>query len=134
MIPSDVMNRLMLGPALVGLIVLSLAGGATAQPQAEVARLLRVEWEPLTQEWTRPRLAGHVYNDSTYRIGSVRLRVEVLDAASQQPVREELAWIYVNVPARSRAYFSVQRPKGDAFRVTVESFVLIAVEPPVETP
>jgi hypothetical protein len=133
-IPSDLMNSLMLGLALGGLIVLSVAGEARAQPQAEVARLLRVEWEPLTQEWTRPRLAGHVYNDSTYRIGSVRLRVEVLDGASQQAVREELAWIYVNVPARGRAYFSVQRPKGDAFRVTVESFVLIAVEAPVETP
>lgn len=128
------MKTLMRGLALGGVIVLALAGGAPAQPQAEVARLLRVEWEPLTQEWTRPRLAGHVYNDSTYRIGSVRLRVEVLDAASQQPVREELAWIYVNVPARGRASFSVQRPKGDAFRVTVESFVLIAVEPAVETP
>jgi hypothetical protein len=115
-------------------MILVLTGDAGAQPQAEVAKLLRVEWEPLTQEWTRPRLAGYVYNDSTYRIGSVRLRVEVLDAASQQAVREELAWIYVNVPARGRAYFSVQRPKGDAFRVTVESFVLIAVEAPVETP
>jgi hypothetical protein len=128
------MSRMTLGLVLGGWLVLALAGEVTAQPQAEVARLLRVEWEPLTQEWTRPRLAGHVYNDSTYRIGSVRLRVEILDAASQQPVREELAWIYVNVPARGRAYFSVQRPKGDAFRVTVESFVLIAVEPPVETP
>ena len=129
------MNRLMRGLALGGLIVLALAGGATAQSQAEVARLLRVEWEPLTQEWTRPRLAGHVYNDSPYRIGSVRLRVEVLDGASQQPIREELAWIYVNVPARGRAQFSVPRPKGgDAFRVTVESFVLIALEAPSENP
>jgi hypothetical protein len=115
-------------------MILVLTGDAGAQPQAEVAKLLRVEWEPLTQEWTRPRLAGYVYNDSTYRIGSVRLRVEVLDAASQQVVREELAWIYVNVPARGRANFSVPRPKGDAFRITVESFVLIALEAPVETP
>jgi hypothetical protein len=128
------MNSLMLGLALGGLIVLSVAGEARAQPQAEVARLLRVEWEPLTQEWTRPRLAGHVYNDSTYRIGSVRLRIEILDPVSQQATGEQLAWIYVNVPARSRAFFSVPRPRGEAFRLTVESFVLIAVERDEQTP
>jgi hypothetical protein len=128
------MSRLVLGLALGGLVILALGGDAAAQPQAEVARLLRVEWEPLTQEWTRPRIAGHVYNDSTYRIGSVRLRIEILDAASQQAVSEQLAWIYVNVPARGRAPFSVPRPRGEAFRVTVESFVLIAVEKDEQTP
>lgn len=127
------MNGAVLGLFLGGLLALALTGEATAQPQAEVAKLLRVEWNALTEEWTRPRLVGHVYNDSTYRVGSVRLRVEVLDA-SQQTVREELVWIYVNVPARGRAYFSVQRPGGDAFRVTVESFVLIARETIDETP
>jgi hypothetical protein len=120
------------GLVLGALIVLAFAGEAAAQ-QAEVARLLRVEWTAVSEEWTRPRIAGHVYNDSVYRIGSVRLRVEILDA-SQQKVREELAWIYVNVPARGRAYFSVRRPGGEAFRVTVESFVLIARETIDETP
>lgn len=120
------------GLALGALVVLALAGEAAAQ-QAEVAKLLRVEWTAVSEEWTRPRIAGHVYNDSVYRIGSVRLRVEILDA-SQQKVREELAWIYVNVPARGRAYFSVRRPGGEAFRVTVESFVLIARETIDETP
>jgi hypothetical protein len=120
------------GLVLGALIVLALAGEAAAQ-QAEVARLLRVEWTAVSEEWTRPRIAGHVYNESMYRIGSVRLRVEILDA-SQQKVREELAWIYVNVPARGRAYFSVRRPGGEAFRVTVESFVLIARETIDETP
>ena len=127
------MKDAVLALALGGLLVLAPTGEAAAQPQAEVAKLLRVEWEALTEEWTRPRLVGHVYNDSSYRIGSVRLRVEVLDA-SQQKVREELAWIYVNVPARGRAYFSVGRPGGAAFRVTVESFVLIARETIEETP
>jgi hypothetical protein len=120
------------GLVLGALIVLAFAGEAAAQ-QAEVARLLRVEWTAVSEEWTRPRIAGHVYNESMYRIGSVRLRVEILDA-SQQKVREELAWIYVNVPARGRAYFSVRRPGGEAFRVTVESFVLIARETIDETP
>jgi hypothetical protein len=126
---NGTVRRLFLGAVLV----LTLAGNAAAQPQAEVAKLLRVEWDTQAEAWTRPRLAGHVYNDSSYRIGSVRLRVEILDAA-QQKVREELAWIYVDVPARGRAYFSVRRPGGEAFRVTVESFVLIARETINETP
>ena len=117
-----------------GLIVLSLAGAAMAQVQAEVARLLRVEWAPLSEEWTRPRLVGHVYNDSTYRIGSVRLRLQSLDA-SDRVLREDLAWIYIDVPARGRAYFSVNRPAGaQSFRVTVESFLLISRERINETP
>lgn len=117
-----------------GLIVLSLAGAAAAQLQAEVARLLRVEWAPLSEEWTRPRLVGHVYNDSIYRIGSIRLRLQSLDA-SDQVIRESLAWIYVDVPARGRAYFSVNRPAGaQSFRVSVESFLLIARERVEETP
>jgi hypothetical protein len=117
-----------------GLIVLSLAGAAGAQLQAEVARLLRVEWAPLSEEWTRPRLVGHVYNDSIYRIGSIRLRLQSLDA-SDQVIRENLAWIYVDVPARGRAYFSVNRPAGaQSFRVSVESFLLIAREKVDETP
>lgn len=126
---NGTVRRLFLG----GVLVLTLTVGVAAQPQVEVAKLLRVEWDTQAEAWTRPRLAGHVYNDSSYRIGSVRLRVEVLDAA-QQKVREELAWIYVDVPARGRAYFSVRRPGGEAFRVTVESFVLIARETINETP
>lgn len=117
-----------------GMIVLGLAGAAAAQVQAEVAGLLRVEWSPLSEEWTRPRLVGHVYNNSTYRIGSVRLRLQSLDA-SDRVLREDLAWIYVDVPARGRAYFSVNRPAGaQSFRVTVESFLLISRERINETP
>jgi len=119
---------------LATVMILTLAAVAAAQhAQDEVARLLRVEWELPSQEWTRPRIVGHVYNDSGYRIGSVRLRVETLDAA-KQPIRTQLAWIYVDVPARSRAYFSLRRPAGDLFRLTVESFVLIAREGVSETP
>jgi hypothetical protein len=116
-----------------GLIALGGIDLAAAQSQAEVAKLLRVEWEPGSDKWGPPRLVGHIYNDSTYRIGSVRLRLEVLDG-SNQVVRETLAWIYVSVPARSREYFSVRRPPGEAFRLTVESFVLIARERIEETP
>lgn len=128
------MRSTVLAVIVGGMIVLGLAGPAAAQVQAEVARLLRVEWAPLSEEWTRPRLVGHVYNDSAYRIGSVRLRLQSLDG-SDRVLREDLAWIYVDVPARGRAYFSVNRPAGaQSFRVTVESFFLISRERINETP
>jgi hypothetical protein len=127
------MRRIGIGLSTAAVALLALAGAAAAQPHAEVASQLRVEWEALSEEWTRPRLVGYVHNASAYRIGSVRLRVQVLDA-SDKVVREELAWIYVDVPARGRAQFSVRRPEGNAYRVTVESFVLISRETAPETP
>jgi hypothetical protein len=120
--------------AVCGLIILALAGVVAAQSQADVARQLRVEWESVDEPCCPPRLVGLVYNASTYRIGSVRLRVETLDD-QKQVVSETLAWIYVNVSARDRAAFSIRRPpRGSTFRLSVESFVLIAREAPTETP
>jgi hypothetical protein len=126
--------RASLGLAVGGLILLGVIGGASAQGLTEVATRLRVEWEPGTDKWGPPRLVGYVYNDSTYKIGSVRLRLQTLDS-SNEVVGETLAWIYVSVPARGRAYFSVRRPSGgEGFRLTVESFVLISRESIEETP
>lgn len=123
-----------LGLAVGGLIFLAGVELAGAQSQADVARLLRIEWEPTADVFGPPRLAGHIYNDSPYRVGSIRLRVESLDASSQV-LSETLAWVYVTVPARSRAYFSLRRPPGgETFRLAVESFVLIAREAIDETP
>jgi hypothetical protein len=126
--------RVSLSLAIGGLIFFGVTEGALAQSHTEVARLLRVEWEPGTDKWGPPRLVGQVYNDSTYKIGSVRLRVQTLDS-SNAVVGETLAWIYVSVPARSRAYFSVRRPSGgEEFRLAIESFVLISRESIDETP
>lgn len=132
------MSRLLLvlGATLGLVIVLPSLGVTTvhAQTTAEVSQLLRLEWQPTTETWRRPSLTGFLYNDSTYRIGSVRLRVEALDGANQV-LSETLAWTYVNVSARSRGPFTVARPKvGETFRITVESFVLIAREPPTQSP
>jgi len=132
------MSRLFLalGATLGVVIALPSLDVATvnAQTNAEVAQLLRVEWQPTTETWSRPALTGFVYNDSTFRIGSVRLRVEALDAANRV-LSEALAWAYVDVPARGRGPFRVARPReGETFRVTVESFVLIAREAPPQSP
>ena len=123
-----------LGLTLAVLLGLGLPNGVAAQSPADVARFLRVEWESAADMLGPPRLTGHIYNDSTYRIGSVRLRVETVDA-SNDVVNQSLAWVYVSVPARGRASFSIRRPPGgDTFRLAVESFVLISREAVQETP
>jgi len=128
---NDIVRRAL--GVLIGLACFGVTAVA-AQTTADVAPLLRVEWKSTTETWRRPALIGFVYNDSTYRIGSVRLRVEALDDTNQV-LSQTLAWAYVNVPARGREAFEVARPKqGHTFRITVESFVLIAREPPPQSP
>jgi hypothetical protein len=112
---------------VLALVVLGSVDPAASQSQAAVAQMLRLEWQQVNEACCPPRLVGQIYNGSTYRISSVRLRVEALDG-SNQVLRESLAWIYVTVPARGNAQFSLRRPSGEAFRLSIESFVLIARE------
>ena len=121
------LSRLLVGLAMSGLIVLGGVDPAASQGQSAVASMLRIEWEQVNEACCPPRLVGQIYNGSTYRISSVRLRVETLDG-SNNVVRDSLAWIYVTVPARSSAQFSLRRPTGENFRLSIESFVLIARE------
>jgi hypothetical protein len=121
------LTRFSVGFMVAGLVVLGFVDVAASQGQAAVARLLRIEWEQVTEACCPPRLVGQIHNGSTYRVGSIRLRVETLDG-SNQVLRETLAWIYVTVPARGTAQFSLRRPTGEAFRLSIESFVLIARE------
>jgi len=116
-----------LGLTVLAVLLLGSVRPAVAQGQAAVAQQLRIEWEQVTEACCPPRLVGQIHNGSTYRIGSVRLRVESLDG-SNQVLRESLAWIYVTVPARGSAQFSLRRPSGESFRLSIESFVLIARE------
>jgi len=121
---------------LSGLSVLMscVVASAQAPAEAEVAKSLRVEWERSTASWKRPSIEGYVYNDSSYRIGSVRLRVESLDGENHV-VDERLAWVYGNINAGGRWYFSVPLPtSGNTFRVSVESFHLVARETSRESP
>jgi hypothetical protein len=107
--------------------VVVVAGAASAQPPGPpVAESLRVEWERVTDP---PRVVGYVYNDSPYRIGLVRLRMVTRDEG------ELLAWVHGNVPARGRWSFNVRvPPPREVVQVTIESFSLIALEKPAESP
>jgi hypothetical protein len=128
------MNRQALLAGAAGLIVLGLVGAATAQRHEDVAQSLRVEWQRTTERWRRPGIEGYVYNDSPYRIGGVRLRLEAL-GASDQMVSETFGWVYGNIRSGSREYFLLPLPQGgETFRVTVVSFHLIARESPAESP
>ena len=114
------------------LVLLLVVGTASAQaPDPRVAEALRVEWQKVED---RPGIEGYVYNDSTYRIGLVRLSILARDAPSQTPT-PTLAWVYGNVPARGRWYFRVRMPAArEVVNVSIESFTLIARDPPAESP
>ena len=115
-------------------VALSLVlSAAVSQAQTSAwpsASTFRVEWEPKPEHSGRPGVHGYVYNDSRYRVGNVRLRVEVLDGA-KQVVRERLDWVYGDIAAGGRAYFSLRFADPTAnYRMSVESFDLIAISNP----
>ena len=125
------------GAVLVATTLAVLVTGQATNAQSlteEVSRALRVEWRKVEEPWRRKSIEGYVYNDSAYRIGSVRLRVVALDSA-EQPIGETFGWVYGNIASGGRWPFSLPLPRaGEGFRVSVESFVLVAREGPREAP
>jgi hypothetical protein len=117
------------------LATLTLVAVLLATPYASAQRVdpetLTVEWKRRTEVWVRPGLEGWVYNPSTYRIGSVRLKVQKLDGANQV-VSERHTWVYGHVPAGGRTQFVIPLEPQDSaiYRISVESFVLISQESP----
>lgn len=114
----------------IPLAVLALASAVTQPAAGQIGpaeRSLRVEWEPEPVPRGGWAVEGYVYNDHpAIRVGGVRLRAEVLDAAGQV-VGQGFGWVYGDVPAAGRGYFVVPIPrKGAAYRVTVLSFVAIS--------
>ncbi len=104
---------------------LALVDGAAAQSaEIETAKALRIEWKPSPQ---RRRIEGFVYNDSQYRIGLMRLKLEMRDGGSAPT--ETHAWVYGNIAAQGRSPFWARlNQPGEVVAVTIESFRLIARE------
>jgi hypothetical protein len=103
---------------------------AAQSPEAVVAESLRIDWKKMEE---RSGVEGFVYNDSPYRIGLVQIRVMGRDPG-QEPA-PTLAWVYGNVPARGRTYFRARVPQGrEIVDVVIDSFRLIARDPPPESP
>lgn len=114
---------------VIGLL-LTLLGVAPARGESGgpwSPGVFRVEEERSLRESS---LTGYVYSDHTYRVGNVRLRLEVLDAAGQ-PLDLIFGWVFGDIPAGGRAYFTMPAPpKGSTYRVTVDSFDQISRQSP----
>ncbi len=104
---------------------LGIADRASAQsPEAEAAKALRVEWHASTQ---RRGIEGFVYNNSEYRIGFMRLKLQLRDGTA--PPTETHAWVYGNISSYGRTPFWARLTQpGEVVAVTIESFRLIARE------
>lgn len=102
---------------------------AQAQSFSPAPQAFQVEWQQRSGHM-RPGIEGYVYNPSGYRVGSVRLKVEVLDRDGRV-LREQFAWVYGAIDAGGRGYFALQplRP-GETCRIAVESFDLLSRQAP----
>jgi hypothetical protein len=118
-------SRWLVAAAVAGVCALAPADMVSAQStEAETAKALRLEWKPSVQ---RRGIEGFVYNNSEYRIGLMRLKIELRDGTS--PPTETHAWVYGNISAQSRSPFWARLSQpGEVVTVTIESFRLIARE------
>ena len=103
---------------------------ATAQNPGDAARYFRTEVSPEAVPRGGWAVEGYVYSTHSYRVGTMRLRAEVLDA-SGQVLGESYGWVAGNIPAGGRGYFVVPVPqRGAVYRVSVVSFFLISLDAP----
>jgi hypothetical protein len=91
----------------------------------------QVEWKRRTDPFQRPGLEGWVSNPSGFRVGSMLLKVQILDADNQVS-GERKVWVYGHVPAGGRAFFVVPLQPDDRanYRIIVDSFDVISREGP----
>jgi len=111
------------------LILACCAKLAQAQTVGPSPQAFQVEWQARAGHM-KPGIEGYVYNPSNYRVGSVRLKIEVLDNTGRV-IREQFAWVYGVIDAGGRAYFLLQ-PLGreETCRIAVESFDLLSRQSP----
>jgi hypothetical protein len=96
-----------------------------AQGVAPTPQSFQVDWQPRGGHMM-PGIDGYVYNSSEYRVGNVRLKVDVLDA-SENVVGEQFTWVYGAIDAGGRGYFRLKLPApGETYRIHVESFDLLS--------
>ncbi len=111
------------------LLILVFSAG-TAHAQNPGAQSFQVEWQMRSGEHFRPGIEGYIYNHSSYRVGNVRLKVEVLDATNRV-IREQFGWVYGAIDAGGRGYFTLKPLRPDeTCRITVESFDLLSRQSP----
>lgn len=115
---------------VLGLVVVSTfvsAHDVAAQPPK--AQTFQIEWKKRTDPHLRPGIEGWVSNPTNYRVGSMLLKVQTIDAGSQVTA-ERKVWVYGHVPPSGRAFFVVPLVPSDTgnYRILVDAFDLIALE------
>lgn len=102
---------------------------AQAQTVSPDPQIFPVEWQPRSGQ-LRPGVEGYVYNYSGYRVGSVRLKVEVLDPQGRV-TRQQFGWVYGSIDSGGRGYFTLPPLKpAETYRIAVESFDLLSRQAP----
>ena len=111
-------------------VVIGLVSDVVAQSRPQ-PQDFKIEWKKRTDPFQRPGIEGWVANPSGYRVGSMQLKVETIDADNKVSA-ERKVWVYGHVPAGGRAFFVVPLQPDDraTYRITVDSFDLIALESP----
>ena len=119
-----------IGWAIGTLLALMLVVAPEASAQRPTPETFRIEWKKRTDPWVRPGIEGWVHNPSTFRVGSMALRLQTLDG--NKVVGEKRVWVYGHVPAGGRTSFVIPLSRDDqaTYRIVVESFDLIAQESP----
>ena len=122
---TNIVSRISLVFGLV--LVLSTAAWGQGRDQRP-AGWFRVSWAPQDNSATpTPRIQASVHNDSPYRVTSVRLRVEGLDAESHL-VGQRSAWALGDIAPGGDTTFVVESmPGAMSYRITVISFDLVSV-------
>ena len=118
---------------IVCTMLTALLPGPTAQAQSSAAdaeRYFKVEYGPQTIARRGFALEGYVYSTHSYRVGGMRLRVQVLDGDGQI-LKEGFGWVPGDVPAGGRAYFLISVPeRGAGYKVNVVSYYLVSRDAP----
>jgi hypothetical protein len=110
--------KLALTVALAVVLLTTVAWGQTLEQ-------FRVTWEPRTHALPSS-IAGHVYNDSSFRVTDVQLQVEGLDG-DDRPVGRTFAWAIGDIVPDGETSFVVETIPGAVnYRITVYSFDVVS--------
>ena len=118
----------LLAGALIAWSVVADVG--TAGAQAPPDQIFKIDYNREAVPRGGWAVEGYVNNTSRTLVSGVRLHVEVLDAEGAS-IGQSFGWVYGNVPAGGRAYFTVSVPKrGADYRISVVSYTANSVDAP----
>ena len=124
MLRLDLLRTIVRSLGLLAAIILSTR--AEAQNAARPWPAFRVE--VVARRGGTTAVEGYVYNDGSFRLTDVRLRVEVL-ADDGSTVEIASGWVFGDLAPRGRGYFVVAiKRAGSAYRVSVLSFDVVSEE------